>query len=268
MSLTHLRPYAENHAIQQATFTFEWQTELSNDNIRDLKNIASQKLIPCAFTSIKDQNTVTFNFAFAEGVQNTTNETIGGFVCENFENGIPVRILSVTRQNLTVIIHNYSRWLQICSDVTNYLSEIFTKLISWTKIASLNLQYNDLFIWENINSPLPFNAVLKEDSKYLPSSVFSVSMSDLWHSHHGYFSQLNDSTEKNLLENVNVSILRDHENHQVLQIVTSHRLFGNMLQSIIGLESTLELFNLLHIRNKDILKNVLTESVCQKISLE
>ena len=273
MSIEHLYPFAGNHAIQNVAFAFEWNTELTSNELLQIQQELEPQL-KAEFSKILPQNTQKFSFNMDSAASGTPNFSpsveLSGLSFEKpsqFGNAQSARSLVLSKSNLVVLINDYSRWNSIWSDVERYLSIVLLKLPN-NPIQSVGLQYSDIFTWRDDPKSFKSTLVFRENSPYLIPNVHKVA--GLWHSHHGYLVDRDEPQKHTCLDNVNVNLL-DSSGILSLQIVTSHRatfaepIWCKEADKLASISATMKI---LHNANKEIMYNLLSDEVCSKINLK
>lgn len=272
MSLDHLFPFAGNHAIQNAVFAIDFAQPLTDDNIKDVKK-AAVKAFGQEFEPPVDQQTLAVNLALAGKAQNLqTSVQSGGFAMQQSVSfaGIPRRIVSVSPGNCMVVINDYTRWDEI-SDAFNRYFDAILKVVGAAPIpvSGIGLQYSDLFNWKADAEELNLKEVFREGSLFLVPHMLSDKPPLLWHSHHGYFEDVDSPIKNRQLNNINVNRASVNEVDSI-QVLTSHRaqLEKPLYQvGIANRKKISDVFELLHKKNKQMLQALLSDEVLAKIDL-
>lgn len=272
MSLDGLYPFAGDHAIQSAVFAFEWNESLSPTAL-DAFRSASKKHLGEEFPNLQEQRSLSVDLGAVAGATKAkvraANE-VSGFALERPRGfGLtPGRVLSVSREQLLVVVQDYSDWKTVKSDVGRYL-DVFVPLTKPNAVAisGVGLQYTDVFTWKSDLKDLKQDEIFARGGPYLAPNVFDTT--NLWHSHHGYFEDYQDPCVYRQLDNINVSRL-DTQGVQSFQILTSHRArFPEPMYKLGEKRSLISAIqDKLHARNKDILRKLLTTELQKKISLD
>lgn len=269
MSIENLFPIAGNNAIQNAAFAIDWQVELKSSELQVI-HAAIESELKAEFPSQLPQQHQTFSFVSDASTHKfSPSIELGGYLYEkrsHFSNA-PTRSISLSKQSLIIIINEYSRWESIWVDVDRYFKTIL-KHIKDTPIANIALQYSDMFVWKDDPKSLNLAEVFKPNSKYLTPNV--LSLKGLWHSHHGYIVELADPVAHARLDNINVNLI-DNAGVLSVQITTSHRATlkdaiwpkNEQIFDIIN-----KIMNALHVENKLVMSELLSDEICKKIKLE
>ena len=268
MSLDGLYPFAGNHAIQSAVFVLEWMEPLLPGQM--VKVRAAAETLKADFPAIQDQQLLMLNLNM--GLGNAAPNQIqtaehGGFVLSRDSTllGGPSRTIVIGRDNCQVTVPDYSRWDKVLGDVARYLNALLPAFERPFRVVGL--QYQDVFNWRSEPDKLPLKEIFNTGSKYLPANVFALD--SLWHSHHGYFEQFATPRSCRQLDNINVSRMVNAGAHSI-QILTSHRaeFEAPVWEQAMTDDSVIALtFERMHAKNKDILRELLSEDVQALIKL-
>ncbi|MBK6998668.1 MAG: TIGR04255 family protein [Rhodoferax sp.] len=272
MDIDLLLPFAGQHAIQSAVFALEFSTELDVGEIGRLRLAA--KGLKNEFPKLTDQHRTTVSFQMGPEQHPSASMDPGGFILERLgsEQGQlqaqPLRVIVVSRENILIVINDYTRWEKFSFDISHYLTTLLKSINAQKGVSGISLQITDTFIWRSDPADLDLSKVFTIGSRYLVSNVFEPKAL-LWHSHHGFLVEQEDPIKFQQLDNINVSRNIVAGTHQ-LQILTSHKAtFPNPVYKILDAsrEKIFSVLNLLHEKNKEILKNLLTDDVQLKVNL-
>ena len=165
---------------------------------------------------------------------------------------------------LVVNILEYDNWTSVFESAM-YDFRIFADDQKHISINGVQLHYIDYLFW-NSSKDLPFSAIFKPDSNYLPEAIIQ---SDIWHNQMG-FSNTDKSGNREIV-NVRVKVEEDHQKHKKITIdVPIKRIFAEpiSLTRIVETDGIAEnSFRELHKYNKDVMDNLLTDPVQQLIGL-
>jgi uncharacterized protein (TIGR04255 family) len=276
MSLEHLHPFADQHAIQSAVFAVVFSTELDVGELSRLRQASSG--LKSDFPNFQDQHRATLNVNFAPGEQiqpQSSTMDADGFILEKPGPVLPLaasfpllRAVNVSRSSIVVIVNDYTRWEKFKSDVERYLSTLLVNINEQVGIAEIGIQIVDAFTWKADPSELNLAEIFSKKSSFLtPNSLSQTSL--LWHSHHGYLTDQDGPPHYQQLDNVNVSRNVVSGLHQI-QILTSHKAtFTQPVYKFLTAEKT-KVFTIvdhLHTTNKLILADLLSDELQVKINL-
>lgn len=270
-----LQPFAGQHAIQSAAFSLEFAKELDVAEVERLRLAAAE--LKNDFPKLTDQQRTTFSFQIGSGEQSASIPQpaamdAGGFILErpSSEQGNvqPLRLIVVSRESLTIVINDYTRWEKFRSDISNYLSTLLQSINAQKGVAGISLQIADVFIWRSDPADLNMSKVFSVKSKYLAANVFDPCVL-FWHSHHGYLLEQSAPVNFQQLDNVNINRTINAGEHQ-LQILTSHKAtFARPLYKFLDInrDRIFSTLDSLHGKNKEILRDVLVPDLQVKINL-
>lgn len=272
MSIDHLYPFAGDHAIQNATMVLEWGAEhnapaLSADQLFQISEVARQKL-QSEFPKFDEIKLVALQFNQGNIPQGQQFD-FGGFKMSKLGPfGVAEsRSVTVTRDHCAIQFSDYSRWALVKADFDRYMISLVPAICGHVPIRAVTLQVTDVFTWKANPAELNLAEVFRAGSRWLPAHVFELK--DLWHSHHGYFDESEGLDGYKQLDNVNISRART-EISDVLQILMSLRATLSQPcwdKSYDATHVASRVFEKLHDDNKQVLRELLTEEVLQKISM-
>ena len=270
MSLDHLHPFAGQHAIQSAVFVLNFANELDVGETSSIRVEATKLQNEFPVQIDRTRTTVHMQIGPMAAPPPSSIVEVDGFEMARPASvaGEPNRrSIIVSRTGIVVVVNDYTRWDKFKSDVDNYLSVLFAPVDAQKAVASIGLQFNDIFFWKADPSELQLKEVFAADNPYLAPNVFLSPL--LWHSYHGYFVSTEHPVRHQQLDNINVSRVAENEEHQ-LQILTSHQatLEKPLYKGWSGNKSILlAIQDSLHAKNKGILAKLLTDELQKKINL-
>ncbi len=272
MDLNQLHPFAGNHAVQNAVFAIDWTDDLASAELSALEQELKERFL-VDFPRFQQQISVTFTMVAGPAMQGATGPTpvpeVGGFSFERIGNaGQVMRAIQIAKTQCLLVIGDYSRWTDVWKSVSDYLGKILPTILKTKSIAGIGLQYIDSFTWRAAPKDWDTSAVFRNDSEYLPPHAFKAE--SLWHSHHGFFSDIDGPNGYRRLDNVNVNVA-EANGFKTVQIVTSHQaaltnqIFPNTTDYADRIGS---IYSLSHECNTKILSRLLHVDVCKKIGLD
>ena len=256
-----LYPSAGNHSVQNAAFAIEWLSELTPAELTAAMGVHAELL-----GSLPQQNQApVMSFQIGpNGQPQMLQGGIGGFTLFRAASAGGVsRSLEVDRMRCVAQVNDYTRWKAVWPEVRKWFAAVIPKL-GRKNFTSIGIQFNDVFHWRDRIESFDPAEVFSANSTLLPSGALSNRKT--WHSHHGYFVNIDKPIESAVLENVNINVL-DNLNQRSVIISTVHKAHVNMwswedMNPVID-----ELMEVLHHRNKAALANVLSEEAARLISL-
>lgn len=271
MSIDFLIPINESHAIQSVVFALEWQGQLSDHALAEIQKLAPALKSHFPVNAVQTMRTINLNTTpdSALPAQQLGEEQVGGVTFQRIGKfGTVVSQLNVSRNNCIIVLSEYERWKPTLEAVMRYFKIVLPVILKEKSISIIVLQYSDVFTWKDDAKNLNLREVFTDNSPYLAPNVFE--QQGLWHCHHGYIVESLADVDGKCLDNINVSIA-DNQNDREIHISTTHQFtLNNPLRMATKdyLQSIEKVQNVLHIHNKDILSQLLTQEVCAKIKLE
>lgn len=273
MSLESLYPYAGDHAIQNAVFALDFDSPLTESQLKDI-NKAATKSFGSEFPDVQEQQTMAINFGLGQGNQSVKAVAQpGGFTMRRVLGfpGMAGRVITVSPNNCIIVVSDYTRWDAIKADIDRYF-DVILQAVGKHNIAinSVGLQYTDIFNWKADPKELLLTEVFSADTPYLVPNVLRPDAPALWHSHHGYFLECDSPIPYRQLDNINISRIDSMGSHS-LQVLTSHKAQLNSPMWKIGKENRSKISEIqekLHRANKEILRTLFTAELRHKIKLD
>lgn len=267
MSIDKLFPVADGHAILNAAFVIEWAEPLTIDLIHGVTKLTAKfKNCERPLLQMHPQQTVEVSLGGQDSGQAVSHSLSGYMFLEPALDQSQIRSVSISRQNCIIVITDYSRWLEVWTQVQNYLKIVLEYVGSKRPLSVIGLQYTDKFNWRDDPDELDLAEVFSGEA-YLPANA--LKQKGLWHSHHGFLESQEQPVPHKRLENVNVDV-SEVGGERVFQVTTSHRVTLNtpLWQSHLKNEQVVyEIFNRLHDANKIMLSKLFSPAVCEKINL-
>lgn len=268
MSIDALHPVAGNHAIQGAAFVIQWPIPLERSHLDLVRSHAEQ--LKQWFPIVQETKTVSIDLNPAGGPPRQHDEELGGL---RFVQPAPTigpaavtRALHVNKEQLVIAVNDYTRWDEAWSRVAQWLGILLPSLLDGRPINAAILQYNDQFEWRAAPTELIMTEVFRTESQHLTKRVFDTP--GFWHVHQGFVDSRTEPLTHDLIENVNVN-LAEVNARRVITIFTSHHavMQNPIWEANAAIDQLSVLMDNLHERNKSVIKDILTEPVCQKINL-
>jgi uncharacterized protein (TIGR04255 family) len=264
-------PIHEAHAIEQAAFIVQFDRPLNDTVFKDVKEATKQ------FENELPGKVEIQGVSFAMGMTSASTypaTSEGTLLRLVLPDGTIHSELRVERSMLTFLTTRYTGWNLVFKQVCNYFNVLLPHYFPNAALIGASLNYVDKFVWngplENCNPKL----LIREDSKYLCNHIFETK--ELWHSHTGVFSHTDEFSRRLLNINVNyLDELNPEEQKRVIIITTSIADQFNQ-QNYKPLdnsnsESSLEMIKChmqeMHNFNKEVLGQIITQQMCERIAL-
>jgi len=259
--LDSLKPISKEHSIARVTATF-----ILAQDILKLENLIERLKIMPEFSRyqrkvIQKARKIKVNFD-GTGEKNDVDSVVG-FVFEEFdETGQIKNLIRVTNdidQNRGLIIfetRKYERWDSFFFTMKNDIGAIFSTNRYYTK--AINLNYVDEFRWVS-NDVIPVNEIFNIESELINKKFLN--------SENGSILMLSQNKELNVEESTEISF-----NNRLKRIVINHQ-FGTEFKDILSNEEVLysellkDQFKIAHDANKEMLSDLLTDTVSARIGI-
>lgn len=271
--MTTVDPIADHHAIKTVSFGLEWPEPLQDDLLILLRalHVRVRKFLP----RVTQQEELGFEIAVGSSRPKSDLPPKLRLAAVTFDsvqrNGEQEWSLVIQRNVLAVNCHVYTRWDEIWTTAKELLMHFVPILARERGIAVIGLQYVDQF---RVTSPTEhFRAehLLRQGSSLLPSHVFE--RDDLWHLHQGFFETQREPTAHRRLNHLALDVV-DVSGERLIQITTAHRALLDEPASNVDLlldhqdGGTLSHHMVaLHQVNKGCLRELLNDSICERIGL-
>jgi uncharacterized protein (TIGR04255 family) len=257
--LKFLKPISENHSISRAVASvFIPQAFLKPQDIFEkTKDVDGFKGYPKK--GMMKATTININ----NNSLGITNEQIKGFIFESYDDKGSINNvfkLENSKENQSILSlenRKYKDWdtfkNQLDSDLNSFsgMNDFYVEAIS--------LNYRDEFIWTDRNSSIPVSEIFNMDSELLNKKFLSSKNGTLV-----LVSQGKDDNELSFEEKTEISFNNDIKriiiDHQYAKRFYDIKLFSNLNKD----KKFSSLYDVAHLENKKILKDILTVN-CQKL---
>jgi uncharacterized protein (TIGR04255 family) len=257
-----LFPFAGDHAVQSAAFAIEWQQELTASDAAGLQSVSEE--LRSVLPMFQPSQAVVFQMGPQGGVPQIVQGGVAGFTLSRPTSGGGVsRLLELERQRCVVRINDYTRWHLVWPEVQKWFNAVGSRL-GRRNFTAIGLQYNDVFHWRDQIETFDPKEVFREGSPFIPANA--TGNKNAWHSHHGYFETIQQPTNLELNENINVNII-DNFGRRSVNIATVHRAKISLWEWAEVWETLGSIMEVLHDRNKKILSSILNDEVTESIHL-
>jgi len=264
-----IQPFNQNHAIKSMAFALEFSMELEPAVFAELATLHPNFSNELPRIEIPKIIKVNLDSAQIGGSPQSTD--IGGVIFDRLmPDGRQELALHIRPDNISFRCTTYSRWADMWQRANRVLQFVLPTIIKYTNIKAIGLQYVDRFIYEGSPNDFRADMLFQNDTKYLAPSVFELS--NLWHSHHGYFKNETEPHDYTLHDNINVGV-NDENNRRFVDIDCTHRAMLTEPSDVIDTslvdnnENLYTYMNALHEINKDILRDLLKDDVKEVINL-
>jgi len=166
----------------------------------------------------------------------------------------------------------YTRWQDAWATASGYMRTVLNTVgAEKVSIAGALLQYIDVFDWTADPENYDIAQLLNVNSDYVPRATSNYGLA--WHLHQGWFESVGEPIPGRILYKAHLNALPKNETGQpTVKLDTLLRSDFNgriSAQTFFEGNSALEgMFIDLHDRNKVLLSNFLTKTICEEIGLE
>ena len=195
---------------------------------------------------------------------------VGGIMFDSYKSdGSLDWRLRVDENGIFVNCLSYTRWIEVWPKAYSVLRKVSDFINGEVFIASVILQYVDIFNWSGNISEYRLSDLLNTDSKRIPDAIFDEA--HLWHLHQGRFLNLPDNNGR-ILERVDFDGLEDENSSPIVKmdILLQHQFKVELAHQInnLGNEEVIGgLFEALHNMQKQIAMDFLSSDMCGRIGL-
>lgn len=182
--------------------------------------------------------------------------------------------LRVEQTSMSFRTNVYSRWSAVWALAHKYFSSVMgAYLDSGANLVNVSLNFVDKFVWDGETSACDPSLLMKNDSKYVATHIFS--RNDLWHIHTGAFNRPDNQTKR--LTNVNIDCLDEVIGFTPRRSVVITTALTDMFNqpgyeaTVISADSGMNFITshleALHNYDKEILQEILVAPIAQQIAL-
>lgn len=176
-------------------------------------------------------------------------------------------VLHILSNQIIITCSSYDRWNNVWNNVDKYLKESVKLLdLADINVNAVVLQYIDKFT-ENNGKKYNVKNVFNSETEYLTSNVKNIGK--LWHVHQGWFEDV--PNKEKILHVLNLGTIDNSEkilttiDHSLrLQFVEKPKVAKKFFDKNKEYKKT---FELLHEKNKNLLKSLLNKKQCEAIGL-
>lgn len=257
--MPNINPCSDTNAIKVVAFAISFTSELNKEQLEALYSVLKE------VSELKDMNPKQINAVTVQITDNeqTSKTELGGMTFNmGVEGEAPNWEVTLRKDALVVVCRKYTRWEGIWEQSKNYLLKIIPKLESIV-FKDITLEYVDEF--SIVDAKLPWKPELfSETSKYIAGHF--LELDNFWHTHNGFFTIIRDHK---VLNNINIDYFVDNQtNVHTVTMRTQHKALIIKPLDETSFKGVIEpTFTECHDFNKTIMKDILSESMQQKIKL-
>lgn len=268
-------PYSEQHSIQEAKVALHFQHEFGQQDVERSRDAVAAELKDLLPRSAEIRgSSVAFNLTdpSAPTPMPPVPDHLVGFEFTKIRgDSRPARSLRLVNNSLEVSISDYERWEITLNDTIGYIRTTLALLpLDANPIMAADLQFIDRFAFNGTLDDVDASLLFQQGGDYIAKRCFTSG--PLWHCHTGWFDMhpngriLNHLNIGSAFVDSSPTVTIDH--NAVFQLNSPRQSIDALLQPIeenIGLR---DILNWLHGRNKQILSELLTQEMQDKIGLQ
>lgn len=266
-------PIHAAHAIEQVLFLVQINGQLDDRAL----SVASDSIHPQFLEDLPGRQEIQMvSFGFGPlGAMGQGPIATGGRVFNRTRTDSTLENeLRVERQSIVFRTTAYTRWDDVWQRVRRYFAALLPTYAESAPIAAISLNFQDKFRWVGDIALCRGGRLLRPQSSYVCPHVFEAR--DLWHSHTGAFVTA-DARTKRLL-NVNLDCIDESGVHPPRRLVAITTAITDQLnqpgyaQIALSPTEVVDYFEremqALHELSKQTFRNVINDTMCQRIALE
>lgn len=257
------RPISGKHAIEVVAFVVTFEKPFSKPSIEAL--LPLKELFKERYPIFSETTAVNMQIG-PEGKSQTTSARNGVALHKTGSDGKPEWALQANGNAIVVLCYLYDRWDVEAPAAIEDLATVMTIIADDTNpVQHLSLQTVDRFVGTPMESYM-INQVFDSRSKYLTKHIANNS-GPLWHLHQGWFEPIENDIKQ-------LNVLNLSTNETPLGITTtidhiSRHIFKHSRSTteLYSKQILKEIFDTLHVKNKEIVKSLLNKKQCRAIKL-
>lgn len=271
MTVNRFEPIHQAHAIAEMVMFFEFLPGLGT-NIERLLPLRSELEADFPASDLLE----VVQFTFGAQPSSAPQSKAGGIELRRFKpDGSFEWLIRITPQSISIHCLEYTRWKYVWDKVNGYADRIFAKLAGIdVGISGIGLKYVDQFVFQGELDAYNADLLFRRESSLLHARAFSSEVQ--WHCHTGWFQNAGSLGEVLSQMNVESAITNVHTSQRAV-VVIDHtftrraqregELTPYLTLSKTGLEARSNLAQWMHDANKELLSDLLIDTVRERISL-
>lgn len=269
--LSALAPANGANAIVNAAFAIELDNPAPDPWLLTGFSALAPQLSEDGFDPPQSQQMFTLTFGNQLAAGQNTVQGLAGYVYQKRNSaGQPTIEFALRGNSISVVVHQYTRWHAIWPEVRKLFERVAPLIVQnqARQVRSVAMQYIDKFTWREAGAAFPAKDVLRSSSPHFAPAI--LEKAGPWHSNVGYEIQYPSGWAGNRLDNLNVSVASEG-GYPALTIFTIYRYFARIpaKEPADFVTTTVPtLFESVHSENKQLLREMLVDEVCEQINLE
>ena len=260
-----------NNALQRVVFIAQFSESFTDEDFRNFDNASRdwrEKLPKRSVANGMVVNPATLKIASQD------NQIVGLSYEALMKDGNVDFGLRFTENQILFMDGNYTQWASVWPRAQEYLEKAIGLVPETNSVLSYAVEYTDLFrAHAGEYSEFQASGFLRKDSPYIPKHVFNGN--ENWHFHTGYFETYENPNPYRILTGIRANLTdNDEEKSRDLSIVLMHQLmsdrepWGSVKEIPASVRDRgIGNFEFLHKIDKDVLRQILNESMAKEIGL-
>lgn len=263
-----IEPIGGKHAIEVMAIGIEWAAPMGESEMKELEaTYTTSSYLQEFLPSLTPLHELALNIGIPGNF--VAENRAGGFDLKQFKsNGNVAWAVSIRPGFIACNCMDYDRWASIKPTAIELLTPFLKAAIAkGQQIQAVGLQYQDVFRVNCAIGSESLATLFRQNSAFIPGHL--LKQHSLWHSHQGWFSE--SPEQQRLLNNVNLDVL-EQDSHLLVKLNGQHRVFSlsgdGKVSRVIDGEQLEEILDFLHIQNKKVLGEVLSDEILDRIGLK
>lgn len=264
-------PIHDAHAIEQVAIVLQFTKPLAGYDFQEIR-----KLADALKTDFPGRSPIqTFMVAVGAGGVMPGHPAQGIVLTDTSRAGVITQELRLEHSSIAYRTTMYTRWASIWDKANQYFNKFLPLYLDGSELSAINLNYLDKFIWNGNFEESDPKLLLRSNSRYLTPSVYESN--DLWHSHFGAYIKADQYTKR--LVNVNVDYVDENNDLNARRAVSISTVLTDIFHQPNYQPLTLNTLSevsgyidnkaqALHEYNKQVLRNIISDEMIKRISLE
>ncbi|WP_442498237.1 TIGR04255 family protein [Methylobacter sp. sgz302048] len=266
-------PINDAHAIVEVIIFVQFSPQFSKSTIQKLAAIEHdlKEDLPKANPLKK----IAFQFNQAEHSSAVGLDELAGIELQRIKKDGSIEwMLRTTEDAIAIHCLDYTRWDNVWSQAEAYLQKAFMHIDgSNSFVSSIGLKYIDRFLYDSHAEKYDLSELFDRNTPHIVKTAFDH---NLWHCHSGWFedldnlqclNQLNiDSNYINIKGEKTLAISIDHNAIAIMN--NDNNLYSIIEQNSNQVTKLNEIIYKLHLKNKEILTNLLSKEMLNRINLK
>lgn len=175
--------------------------------------------------------------------------------------------LKIEGNSIFVNCLSYDNWTNVSRKAFGYLREVGAFLNKDSQVASVLLQYIDVFEWDGDDNKYSADLLFARESNLLPKSIWDKG--SLWHLYQGWYRSEKWPEVRRMLERAHIDSIQSDAQIITVKIDSWHSFELAQPTPLLPLlnKDIEQMFNILHNSNIDLLKSLLTADMAKRIGL-